>query len=788
MDRINRTPMAPSTSAEHAKSHERVDAAMLEEAAVSRRLISDVTTPSAIHYDPSSRCFTLRLRNSYYALRISEDGCLLHVGWDTVPADVTTPLRLDHLDQYPEPDFVFSWDCARHELPPYGDVATHDVALKVSFPEPAAALRPGEAMNVPIRDVRPRYVSHQVDVESAPGFTPTHRHYARHAHHERETLRIRMKDTLYDFYVTLCYRLTPEHDLLERWVELENGATHDVVVESLAFATLHFPPVAYELNHVTGSWGREFTPVRRELTPGKFVLDQRGLNTGHAGNPVFMLNEKGAAAEESGTVWFGALAYSGNWALRFETLPTGFLRVHGGYETGDFELRLSPGEEHKTPAMIIGVSDEGRGGASRRLHRFARDYVLPLEGVDPWRPVLYNSWEATLFDVSHENQSKLAVIAAEMGVELFVVDDGWFGGRRHDNAGLGDWHVNEAAFPGGLGRLIDEVRALGMSFGLWFEPEMINVDSDLYRAHPDWVLHFPGRPRTEHRNQLILDFGRPEVVEHVYRAIDAMLRAHDIRFIKWDMNRSATEPGSVAGRAIWYRHVQGLYSIIDRLRRRHPNLHIQSCSGGGGRIDYGILARTDQVWTSDSSDAFDRVPIQEGFSLAYPPRAMEAWVTHETNHLSNRSAPLDLRFDVAMRGALGIGSPLDELSTVELSEYKRKIAFYKRIRPVVQDGDLYRLVWNPPFSVWLTVLPDASAAVYSCVVTGQHQGVFIGPARLRGLDGNATYVVRDEHDADIGRFNGAQLMTLGLPGDAHFGGNKGAIRSRTLLIQKITAD
>ena len=750
------------------------------------------TQRSAVRFDESTRTFSLCLSNAYYVVRVLDDGSVVHVGSGSLPAAAALA-GVTHLDQYLEPDFVFSWDCTRYELPPYGDVATHDVALKVVFPEPTGGSKTSDEARTPVRDVRPRYVNHRIDFDSAPGLAAVHDRPARLAHRPRETLRIRMKDALYDFYVTLCYRLTPELDLIERWVELENNTKDRVTIETLAFATLHLAPAKYELTYVAGGWGREFTPLKQNLGIGKFTLEQRGLNTGHGTNPIFMLGGQDASTEEAGDVWFGALAYSGNWALRFETLPTGYVRVHGGYESGDFELRLAPGESHKTPAMILGISGQGRGGASRRLHQFARDYVLPsytpAEAKQPesadLRPVLYNSWEATEFAVSYESQSKLARLAAEMGVELFVVDDGWFGGRRHDKAGLGDWWVSPAAFPNGLTPLIDEVRRLGMKFGLWFEPEMVNVDSDLYRAHPDWILHFPGRPRTEHRNQLILDFGRPEVVEHVHRTLDSMLQKHKIDFIKWDMNRAATEPGSVAGRAIWYKHVEGVYSIMDRLRSDHPNLDIQSCSGGGGRADFGVLQRADQVWTSDSTDAFDRLPIQEGFSLAYPQRVMEAWVTNTTNHLTNRSAPLGLRFDIAMRGVLGIGAPLDQLSAEERAEYKRKIAFYKRIRPVVQKGDLYRLVWNPPFSVWLTVLPDASAAVYSCVVASQHQGEFLPPVKLRGLDVNATYIVIDEFGSDIGRFSGVQLMTLGLPGDCHFGGNKGAIRSRTLLLKRL---
>jgi alpha-galactosidase len=322
-----------------------------------------------------------------------------------------------------------------------------------------------------------------------------------------------------------------------------------------------------------------------------------------------------------------------------------------------------------------------------------------------------------------------------------------------------------------------------MKLGLWVEPEMINPDSDLYRLHPDWVLHFPGRPRTEARSQLILDFGRPEVVEFIFNRLDQLVEQYSIAFFKWDMNRYASEPGSAAGKAIWRRHVEGVYAIMDRLRRQHPGLDIQSCSGGGGRIDLGILGRADQVWVSDNTDAFDRIRIQEGFSLAYPARCMEAWVTHTRNDITKRVAPLSLRFDVAMRGALGIGSSLNELSDDELSEYARYIAFYKRIRHVIQEGRLYRLERLEEFgaSVIEYVLPDGREAVCSLAIREHHVGSFRPAAPLKGLNSSKTYTVVDWQDTEILRTTGYELMTLGIPREAH----EHVGYSRTLYLRQL---
>jgi alpha-galactosidase len=349
---------------------------------------------------------------------------------------------------------------------------------------------------------------------------------------------------------------------------------------------------------------------------------------------------------------------------------------------------------------------------------------------------------------------------------------------------LGDWTVSQDVFPDGLHPLIAEVQRLGMKFGLWVEPEMVNADSELYRQHPEWILHFPGRPRTEARNQLILDFGRPEVVEHIFAALDKLLAEYPLDFIKWDMNRNASEPGSVAGKAIWREHVTGVYRLMDQLRQKYPRLDIQSCSGGGGRIDAGILARTDQVWTSDNTDAFDRLRIQEGFSLAYPARTMEAWVTRAHNHQTGRITPLSLRFDVAMRGALGIGSSLNELTEAELQEYAGYIAFYQRIRHIVQAGHLYRLQRLEEFgaSIIEYVLPDGREAVYSIAVREHQLGWERPPALLKGLAAEATYAVEDWRGAEIQRASGFELMTLGLPGDSF----NGVGYSRTLHLKQIS--
>ena len=693
------------------------------------------------------------------------------------------------------------------------------MTLKANFftsPEP---LRAADAPHLPIRDVRLRYVSHEIVNHATPGFSPTHG-LLRPNSEPRETLCLKLADPVQPLVVTLCYRLTPTQDIIERWLELENVGDALIEIEQLNFGVLHLPNGTKELTSVSGAWAQEFQTQREKLGVGQRIIEHRGLQTGHVANPFFLLNRPGQAWEHHGTVYFGALAYSGGWQFTFEQFPAGDVRVHGGYHPFDFGLTLEPGGQHKTPALICGVSGEGWGGASRRLHAFTRERVLPVAvagvpAVPParlvkdstkdkisvtqesgtvaqdapgpaaayYRPILYNSWEATYFGITEANQIELAQKAAAIGVELFCLDDGWFGERRHDVAGLGDWTVSSDVFPNGLEPLISEVNRLGMEFGLWVEPEMVNPDSDLYRAHPEWVLHFPGRPRTEARCQLILDFGRPEVIEYIFDALDSLLAEYNIAFLKWDMNRSVSEPGSVVGKAIWQAHVAGVYGLIDRLRAKYPHLTLESCSGGGGRVDLGILGRTDQIWPSDNTDALDRIRIQEGFSLAYPARLMAAWVTHEKNHQTGRIHELSTRFDVAMRGVLGIGANLNELSASELKAYASYIAFYKRIRHIVQGGDLYRLerLEEVEASTILYVLPDGSEAVYSVVIHSHKIGQFRRMVPLKGLIPSATYVVLDRFEKVRNTATGFELMVQGIPGDED--GRSG--HSRTLHIRRL---
>ncbi|MDX1417272.1 MAG: alpha-galactosidase [Candidatus Promineifilaceae bacterium] len=739
-----------------------------------------------IHFNRQTRTFNLNLDRSFYALQVDDKNRVVHLGWGSRSGDSSSATQLitgkQKYHDYVSP-FSFVTQFRPDELLTFGEVVTYQETLKVIFPSLNQALAAGEANHLPLRDLRLRYDGYEISTSAQPGLAATHDQPTRNTS-SRETLRLFLRDPVHPFAVTLNYRVTPEFDIIERWLELENQGSEAVVVEVCNFASLHIPVGFNELTSVSGAWAREFQTQRERLLPGIRLLESRALQTGHMANPFFLLNKRGQAWEESGTVYFGQMAYSGSWRMSFERLPSQQLRVHAGYNPFDFHLTLNPGERHMTPALATGVCADGWGGASRRMHAFARERVLPQRASStPYRPVLYNSWEAVTFDIDHDNQIELARKAAEIGVELFCLDDGWFGGRSSEATGLGDWFVRGDAFPAGLETLVSEVHRLGMEFGLWVEPEMVNPDSELYRRHPDWVLHFPGRPRTEARHQLILDFGRSEVVEYIYDVLNTLIARYYVAFLKWDMNRYTAEAGSVAGREIWYKHTAGVYHIMDRLRRTHPALTIQTCSGGGGRVDLGIFGRAEQAWVSDNTNSLSRLSIQEGFSLAYPACIMEAWVTDESNDLSRYTAPLAMRFDVAMRGVLGVGSNLDRLSAAELAEYARYITFYKQIRPIVQQGSLYRLqrLEEDGCSEIQYVLPDGREAVYSLVLPEIPVGTFRRLVPLRALHADAVYAISDQYDKECYRLSGYELMTLGVPPEE----NEMAGYSRTLYLRQV---
>jgi alpha-galactosidase len=697
---------------------------------------------SGIWYDEAAGAWLAEMRSTAYAFGVADDGAALrHLHWGAPLARAALPGLL-----------AAGGDLARHEQQlslgrerpdeyvPWGGLRYDEPSLKAEF---------GDGT----RSVEWRVTGHRVSRQGPVS-----------------TLEVDLADTGYPLRVTLAYRVYDGFDVLDRWATLRHSGEGPPMVIRQAHSANWWLPArrGWRLRYLHGGWAAEAQLAQTSLTPGKVVLESRRGTTSQQLNPWFTLDPEGTATEEDGELWSGALAWSGSWKLVFETNPGGRVHACGGVNDFDWACRLGPGEELVLPRFAGLYTAGGFGAASREWHAWQRAYVLgrgddrsgpaaPVlppssrtvlaradRGGPPLRPVLYNSWEATSFQVSEAGQARLAELAARLGVECFVMDDGWFGGRHHDRAGLGDWTVNREKFPRGLGPLIERVNDLGLRFGLWTEPEMVNPDSDLYRAHPDWVYHFDGRTRSQHRNQLVLNLARPDVAEWMFATLDRLLAENHIEFIKWDMNRPFSEPGwpAQAGHdpeRVWTDHVRSLYAVIDALRAAHPGVDFESCASGGGRVDLGILRRAEQVWPSDNTDAWDRVKIQEGFTQVYPPQAMAAWVTDSPNWLTGRELPLSFRFHVAMAGALGVGGDLLRWTDAELAQAAELIAAYKRIRPVIQRGRLYRLasVHDGPFGASQYVAGD------DAVVLGwwgpRQAGVRPGRVRLAGLDTDSRY-------------------------------------------------
>nr|WP_258171300.1 alpha-galactosidase [Paenibacillus sp. R14(2021)] len=581
-----------------------------------------------------------------------------------------------------------------------------------------------------------------------------------------DELVVHLADDHYSLRVEVHYRVIAEHDLIERYVTVVNEEEHPVRIEQVMAAIWSVQGQRdYRLTHVTGRWAGEYQLRETMLSEGKKVLESRRGFTGPHANPWFAI-DNGKADEASGKVWFGALGWSGNWKIVAEKTTFGHVRIVGGINDFDGSFVLQPGTAYTSPVFVGGYTSGGFGEMSRLLHGYQHDHVIP---TDKLRKVLYNSWEATEFEVTVQGQLELARRAAKLGVERFVVDDGWFGARHSDRAGLGDWQVNAEKFPNGLQELIDEVKELGMEFGIWVEPESVNPDSDLFRRHPEWVYQFPTREGTQLRNQLLLNLGLPEVKAFVLDFMTELLSSYDISFIKWDMNRTVTEPGvhpryQQAGESVWIKHVQHVYEIWAELRRRFPHVEFETCAGGGARIDLGMLRYADQAWISDNTDARDRLSIQEGFTYAYSPAVMMCWVTESPHGFNGRSLPMSYRFHSSMMGGLGIGANIRHWSPEEMAEAKRYVELYKEIRATVLQGSLYRLesLRYSNTAAYQYLSQDRKESVVFTFLQSQHFGAEERHLQLQGLDAGVKYEVTiDEQELLV--LHGSNLMHVGLP-------------------------
>ncbi len=632
-------------------------------------------TQEAIHYTPATHVFRIDTPAVTYAMGVNPAGELQAIYWGAplAPADpIPTPVEPHELS-----GMETSTTITPYEYRAWGGLNFTEPAVKITFPD-------GN------RDLVLHYVSHKID-RDGPG---------------RDKLIITTKDISRDVFVDLIYTVDPATGVIGRSSVISNHTKEKLTIEQASSATWNLPHgTDYTLSYLTGRWAAEMQLQQQKIADGTTVLESRRGSTGQQNNPWFAITRLAPGAstpspdEEFGEVWFGALAWSGSWRINVERNQVHDIRVTGGYNPFDFAYPLAPGGSLSTPVFYAGYSGHGIGEASRIFHRFQIANILPQRPTPRLRPVIYNSWEATEFAVDEPGQAALAEKAASIGVERFIMDDGWFGQRSSDHLGLGDWYVNKQKFPNGLKPLIDKVHALNMDFGLWVEPEMVNSNSDLYRAHPDWILNMTGRPRSEGRNQLMLNLARKDVRAYVFNFLDKILTDNDIAFLKWDYNRQWSEPGwpelgpdPEKQKTVYVEYIRNLYSILAELRAKHPKVEIQSCSSGGGRVDLGILGFTDEVWPSDNTDPFDRLSIQDGFTYAYTPQVMTAWVTDSPGSRPTGVTSTAYRFLVSMQGGLGVGSNLNHWTEADFATAKNLIAAYKTIRQTVQQGSLYRII------------------------------------------------------------------------------------------------
>ncbi len=676
--------------------------------------------------------FALHTATSTYCFGVGDDGQLRHLHWGA-------RIRAD--DVIVEPLWALSTndlleDVMAQEYPVHGGFRYNEDCLRVRWPDGG-------------RESVLRYDGHTAEADG---------------------LAVAMRDEK-GLSVDLHYRVL-DSGVISRWAVITADA--DVVVESVASAQFTVPFQDLTLRNVFGHWGAEQQELVQTVA-GKVVLESRRGISNHHHNPYAVLSRE--ATQTDGRVWAAALAFSGNTKVVVEQTQYGQTLLQLGINDFDTELPLAAGEVFTTPAVVAAYTEGGLDQISQILH----DYGRSLMRTGP-KPVLYNSWEATAFAVDVQGQVELARLAARIGAELFVVDDGWFGRRNPDETGgihdgLGDWWVDPVKFPDGLAPLIEEVKALGMGFGIWVEPEMVNPESDLYGEHPDWIYREPGREPDEARGQYVLNLNLPQVQEFIFDSVDRLLSDNDIAYVKWDANRPMSQVGP--RRDVWFGHIQALYAIVTRLRERHPGVAFEACASGGGRIDFGALAVFDDFWTSDNTDALDRLEIQRAYSLVYPPQAMRAWVTDVPNFLSQRSIPLTFRFHSAMLGTLGIGSDLTSMSEADLATAAQMVAQYKRMRPLMHR--FHRLENPSPNDYRLFQYDGDGGAVLFAFLPSSRLGHKPTTVRLRGLDPRARY--RFTHDWQHHEASGEYLMNRGLRLWL-----QGDYASTVIVFEQITAD
>ncbi|TCN26636.1 alpha-galactosidase [Mesobacillus foraminis] len=657
-----------------------------------------------------------------------------------------------------EDDPAFSLETLRQEYPAYGNSDFREPAISVS--------KAGEA-HVP----NFTYESFRI-LDGKPGLEGLPATYTEEEG-QAGTLQVTLKDHYLQAELTLNYTIFRDHPVIARSASLKNAGEDQLVIDRLMGASLDFPDKDFRFIHLAGTWSRERHVKERALETGiQSISSLRGASSHHH-NP-FLALKRPDATERSGEVFGFQFVYSSNFIMQVEVDHYDVARLTAGIHPFDFQWNLGPEQTFQTPEVVMVHSGEGLNGMSQAFHDLYREHLIPAQWRKGERPILINNWEATYFDFNEDKLVNIAKSARELGIELFVLDDGWFGKRNDDTSSLGDWHVDYDKLPNGIESLARKIKETGMQFGLWFEPEMISPNSELYREHPDWAVGFADRPHTLGRNQRVLDFSRPEIVEYLYEKMAAIIRETGLSYIKWDMNRNITEAYSSRlapnqQGEFFHRYILGVYDLYEKLTKEFPDVLFESCAGGGGRFDPGMMYYAPQAWASDDTDAVERLKIQYGTSYAYPLYSMGSHVSAVPNHQTLRTTPLSTRANVAYFGTFGYELDPLKLTEEERTEIKEQAAFYKKHRKLVRDGQFYRLL--NPFAgnetAWMIVSRDQSEALigwYKVLATANPPKQ--QTLRLDGLDPSKVYQVPGLAQS----FYGDELMAVGLPLPTEFNG------------------
>ncbi len=678
--------------------------------------------------------FLLNGKNYSYAMRITDTGFLQHLHYGGRISEIDLDYLIEIGNSVAPRDGDVNMDMAFDRmLSEYGFYAHGD------YREPTGIFerKDGASMS------RLRYQSYRMG-KGAPALKGMP-----HARSGDKTLVITLKDDFSDIAVDLYYTVCADSDVLVRNAVIRNTGSDSIMLKKAYSFRAQLPNGNYQMLRLAGTWGQERIPEIAPIAHGITRLQSIQGCTSHNTN-CFMGILKANCTEEQGECVGVQLIYSGSFALTAEWCKNGPLTLQGGICDVGFSWELSGGESFVTPQVLLTYSNEGLGGMSRSIHDFLRERVINPDYVYKRRPIVVNNWEATYFDFNEQKLFPIIDEAANLGIDTFVLDDGWFGKRDSDWSGLGDWFVNETKLKGGLKTIIDRCKKNGLKFGLWFEPEMISEDSDLFRAHPDWAIGKAGIEPARSRQQLVLDFTRKEIVDYIFGVIAKILKENDISYIKWDMNRNITEVFSKSLPAhrqgeFMHRYILGVYDLAERLTNAFPNVFFEGCAGGGGRFDAGALYYFPQIWTSDDTDGFERTKIQWGTSVCYPLSGMSCHVSVCPNHQTQRITPFETRGNIASLGAFGYELDLSKMADEEKEQTKKQVEQYKRIDELILKGDLYRLI-SPLEQNYFCVIVVSKDKSEAYLVGERIHGVpcdYNQYVYLSGLDENAFYEIEE---------------------------------------------